>query len=473
MTLPPGREAPADGARVCGDVGSRLVVVSDRAQRLLEAARRPVPEGTYIVGAGLLVSGLTAYGFQIFAYRTLSKPDYAALTALWVFVFVLAPGFFLPLEQEVGRAVADRTAHHLGGGPVTRRAGLAGAALTVVLSVLTVLVALFTPVVHDVLAGHDGLVAFLVIGLVTYCVQHLTRGTLAGNGRFGPYGLILGTEGVIRLLPCAVLAAAGVTNPLFYGLCLAVPPIIAALVSLVGQHGLLEPGPEAPWSELSANLGYLLFGSVCAQALGYAPFLGAQLLATRSQRSAVADFIVGLFLARIPILLFQAVQAALLPKLARLAGAGRHSEFRDGLRRLVGVVLAVGAIGVVAGGTLGPSVGRILFGTKFRLGAGDLMLLAAGSGLFILALTLAQALIALMGHSRALVGWVIGLVTFVAVTFATGPDLFLRVELGSIAGAAAAAVAMLTMLLPRLGDQTATASVDEFAVQLEREPLEI
>ena len=48
------------------------------------------------------------YGFQILAFRGLSKPDYAALNALWVFVFVLAPGVFLPLEQEVGRAVAAR-----------------------------------------------------------------------------------------------------------------------------------------------------------------------------------------------------------------------------------------------------------------------------------------------------------------------------------------------------------------------------
>ena len=67
-----------------------------------------VPEGTFSVGAGLIVSGITTYAFQILAFRGLSKPDYAALNALWVFVFVLAPGVFLPLEQEVGRALAAR-----------------------------------------------------------------------------------------------------------------------------------------------------------------------------------------------------------------------------------------------------------------------------------------------------------------------------------------------------------------------------
>jgi O-antigen/teichoic acid export membrane protein len=447
--------------------------MSERAQRLIDAARRPVPEGTYVVGAGLLVSGVTTYGFQILSYRLLSKPDYAALTALWVFVFVLAPGFFLPLEQEVGRAVADRRARGLGGGPVVRRAAQAGIALTLALSFLTIGVALFTPIVHDLFRGSAGLAACLVIGLVTYFTQHLTRGTLAGNGRFGPYGLILGAEGVIRLLPCAVLAAGGVTNPFYYGLCLAIPPVLAALVSLRGQHGLLAPGPSAPWSELSTNLGFLLFGSLFAQMLSYAPFLGAQLLATRGQRTAVADFIVGLFLARIPILLFQAVQAALLPKLAGLAGAGRHEDFRNGVRKLVLVVVAIGVIGVIGGGTLGPFVGKILFGTKFTLGNGDLALLAAGSGLFILALTLAQALIALMGHARALVSWGVGIVAFLIVTALTGPDLFLRVEIGSIAGAAASAGMMAWMLIPRMRDDVGADSLTELVEQIEHEPLEI
>ena len=81
-----------------------------------------VPEGTFAVGAGLAISGITTYGFQILAFRGLSKPDYAALNALWVFVFVLAPGVFLPLEQEVGRALSARRVRGVGGGPVIRRA---------------------------------------------------------------------------------------------------------------------------------------------------------------------------------------------------------------------------------------------------------------------------------------------------------------------------------------------------------------
>ena len=66
--------------------------MAQRAQRLLEAAKRPLPEGTFVVGIGLAVSGLTAYGFQIIAFRALSKGDYTALNGLWVVAYVLAPG---------------------------------------------------------------------------------------------------------------------------------------------------------------------------------------------------------------------------------------------------------------------------------------------------------------------------------------------------------------------------------------------
>src|ERR1019366_6344513 len=295
--------------------------MAQRGHRLIEAAKQPLPEGTFAVGAGLMVAGVTTYGFQILGFRALSKTDYAALNALWVFVFVLAPGIFLPLEQGVGRAIAARRARDLGGGPVARRAGALGLAFAVSLSFLIVAVAAFTPIVSHLFNGNTGLIACLVISLFTYGFELLTRGLFAGAGRFGAYGVSMGAAGVIRLLPALVLAAAGVSNPLWYGLCLAFSPALATLVALRGQRDLLPPGPNAPWSELSVNLGYLLFGSLFAQVLSYAPFLGAQVLATSGQRAAVADFIVGLFLSRIPILLFQAVQAALLPKLAGLVSA--------------------------------------------------------------------------------------------------------------------------------------------------------
>jgi O-antigen/teichoic acid export membrane protein len=451
--------------------------MSQRAQRLIETARKlPVPEGTYAVGLGLLISGITAYGFQILAFKGLTKSEYAALNGLWILVFVVAPGFFLPLEQEVGRAVADRRARAIGGGPVVRKAAQAGSILAVSLMVLSIVGFEAFGFTDRLFHGQEVLLVCFVIALGTYAVQHITRGTLSGNGRFGPYGMILGAEGVFRILPVIVIYAAGVDELVWYGLALAIPPLLAALVSLWGQHGLVEPGPDAEWSELSTNLTLLFLGSLAAQALSYAAALGVLVLAQgKAERDAAADFIVGFFIARIPILLFQAIQAALLPKLAALAGANKHADFRSGLKKLVMIVVGVGVLGIVAGATIGPTVGEILFGDKFNLDSRDLTLLFLGSAAFILALTLAQALIALMGHGRALVAWTVGLVLCVGVmalgSSATIDDLFLRSELGYLAGCLGAALMMAIFLLVRIRTQDGDMSV--LIEAIEHEPLEI
>jgi O-antigen/teichoic acid export membrane protein len=390
-----------------------------------------------------------------------------------VFVFVLAPGVFLPLEQEVGRALSARRVRGVGGGPVVQRAGMIGGAFSVVLAVGIVIGSTTTGFVQHKFNGHVGLVVCLVVALFTFGIEYLARGAFAGVGRFGAYGLSLGAEGVIRLLPCIPLAIANVTNPVWYGLCLAVPPLLATAVAMYGQSGLVRPGPSAPWSEISSNLGFLFGGSLLAQVLSYAPFLGAQVLAKPNQRSLVADFIVGLFLSRLPILLFQAVQAALLPKLSTLVSAGRDDEFQNGVRKLVTIVLGIGVLGVVLGGSAGPFAGKILFGHKFNLGHADVALLAAGSGLFILALTLSQALIALSGHRQSMTAWMTGLVAFVVTTAWATHALFLRVELGSIAGAGVSAAAMGWFFVQRMSRGVSAGSLASLVEQIEYGPLEI
>jgi O-antigen/teichoic acid export membrane protein len=447
--------------------------MSQRAQRSLEAAKKAVPEGTFSVGLGLAVTAFTTYGFFVVCARALSSTDYAAVIGgLWPLVFVVAPGCFLPLEQEIGRALAHRRAIGIGGAPVVRRAAIAAAWGTGGLVLISLA---FGGVLTDSLfKGNAGLVLCFAIALITYAVQHLTRGTLSGNGRFGPYGVIIGGEGVIRFLPSIVLWVAGVRNPVAYGLCLAIPPILASLLAVRGERGLLKPGPEAPWSELSTNLAYLLTGSVLAQALGYAPTLVATVLATQAQHDAVAAFVSGFLLARVPIILFQAVQAALLPKLARLAGAGQHEDFKNGLRKLVLIVVGVGVIGVLGALTLGPWATQLFFDKT--IARSDLAMLAAGSGTFILALTLAQALIALMGHAKATFAWGIGIavgaITLVATSVAD-VELFLRVELSYLIAAAACAAVMGILLTRQVGAGVPDESVERFVEAIEHEPLEI
>jgi O-antigen/teichoic acid export membrane protein len=443
--------------------------VVERVQRLTGAAKKlPVPEGTWVVGAGLMVLALSAYGFQILAAKRLSDSDFTSLNVLWAMVFVFSPGMFQPLEQEVGRALSARRVLGLGGAPLVKRASILGAAMA--LSVIVICAIAYRPIVDQLFNGRDALLIGLFIGLIAYFISFITRGTLSGNGRFGAYGILYGSEGTTRILACFVLFAIGVHSVGLYGFALAAPPLLSVVIALRGQHNLLQPGPEAPYSELSGALAWLLLGSLLAQLLSYASVLGVQLLANDSQKDLSSHFITGLFIARIPLLLFQAVQAALLPKLAGLASAGKHDDFRTGMRRLILVVVVLCITGTVAATLVGPWAGKKLFADKWALGNRDLFLLTLAATVFILAMTLAQGLIALKAYRENALAWVVGIIAFVAAV-ALGHDLILRNELGFLAGGTAAAIVMAFLLFPRMrrGDGT----LEDLVEVVGHEPLEI
>jgi O-antigen/teichoic acid export membrane protein len=449
--------------------------VATRTQRLAGLARKlPFPEGTFAVGAGIAIAGVTAYAFLSLASHQLgpgtSTVDYGAVFGLWVVVFTVAPGFFQPLEQEVGRAVAHRRAQGIGGGPLVKRAATLGGILALFAVVASI--AANDPITSSVFNDETVLFVSLLIGIVVYYAMYIARGALAGNGRFGAYGVMLGGEGIIRLLAAVGLVLAGSHSPGAFALVLVLPPAAAIAIGMRGQRNLLEPGPPAPYSELSSAIGYLLLGSVLCQALSYSAYITAIVTKTPAQDDLVGKLALGILIARVPLLGFQAVQAALLPKLARLAGAGRDAEFRKALRQLVTIVLAVGVVGVLGGFTLGHGAGKLLFGDKFTLTNGDVGVLAVGSGAFIFALTLAQALIALRSYAAAAWSWLAGGIGCV-IGAVVAKDLFLRSELSFALGAVGAAAAMLACLMIRLRSEVPTDALERLVVDIEHEPLEI
>ena len=147
--------------------------MATRAQRFVDAAKTNVPEGTYAVGAGLLIAGVTAYGFQILANHQLESRPYAALNSLWAVVFVVTPGLFQPLEQEVARALAYRRARGIGGGPLVKRAGVLGAALAGIAVLLALI--FYHPIVHTLFHGQGLLLVGLIAAIACYFTAFITR----------------------------------------------------------------------------------------------------------------------------------------------------------------------------------------------------------------------------------------------------------------------------------------------------------
>lgn len=438
--------------------------MSDAAPR----TRTPLPEGTVPVAAALLVAGIATYAFFIVGeWAVGSKEAFQPISTLWFATFALAPGFFLPLEQELGRALSHRRALGQGGRPVVRRIVTLGLGLVAVV-VIGMLIA--SPVLVDTLFdGNWWMLAALICAFAAYAPAHLARGVCSGSGRFRSYALILGGDGVVRIVVCVVMAIIGIKAAGAYGFLVALAPLVG--LSVVGLRGRLvtADGPPATWAEVTPNLGWLLLGSVSAAALLNAGPLATELLGENTSDALIADFSKGVLLARIPLFMFQAVQAALLPRLSRLAARGQFAEFRSGLGQLAVVVLGVGVIGTSGAFLLGPFVLDLAFDAD--LSGRTLAMLALGSACYMMALAMAQAVIALKGHALVSVGWVAGVIAFVLATWLSSDDLFRRVEIGLLASSITSMLVFAWALRQRLA---AGAVPDEGSVieALTDQPLE-
>lgn len=254
----------------------------------------------------------------------------------------------------------------------------------------------------------------------------------------------MGTDGVVRIVLCVLLAAIGVSAASAYGFAVALAPLVG--VGIVLSRGRLhtDPGPDASWAEVTPNLGWLLLGSVFAAALLNAGPIATTLLAGEAENTLVTHFAYGVLLARIPLFMFQAVQAALLPRLSRLAARGQLLEFRTGLRRLLIVVAGVGVVGTTGAFILGPWVIDLVYDAD--LSGRTLAMLALGSACYMMALALAQAVIALKGHALVAVGWACGVLAFLLATWLSSDDLFRRVEIGLLVASATSLTAFALSL---------------------------
>lgn len=395
------------------------------------------------VGIALLIAGFATYAFfKIGTVALGGKEEFAPITAMWFATFSLAPGFFLPLEQELGRALSHRKAHGEGGRPVVSRLVALGAIITGVV-LLGILIA--SPMITEHLFDGDWwMLAALVTAFVAYAPAHLARGVCAGTGRFRSYAVVMGSDGVIRIAVCVALMGFGVDSPAPYAFGVALSPLVA--VGVVAARGRLktQPGPDAEWSEVTQNLGWLLLGTVFAAGLLNAGPVTAKLLSNNDQKDLVTQFGYGVLMARVPLFLFQAVQAALLPRLSRLAAKGDWVEFRHGLKRLLQLVAAVGVSGTVGAYVIGPPIIKAVYSAD--LTGATLAMLSLSSALYMGGLAASQAVIALRGHAFVAAGWVVGVIAYFIGTWLSSDELFRRIEIGLVVSSLASLIVFAAAL---------------------------
>lgn len=384
----------------------------------------------YGVGVGLITFGMASYAFLAIAARACGPERFGALSLLWLLTTTLGTGLFLPLEQELARFLADRggRGQPAGAGVVTAaRGGLASLALLAILTFVAI-----TPLT-SFFHGDRAVLLAVLANMVGQAVAYLSRGVTAGTERFHVYGAQLGLEGLLRVASAAGLALIGVRTAAPYGFALAASTVASVVVAAPATRALLhERGAPTVRSEVSTNVAWLVLAALASQTLANSTPVLVRLLG-HGRDVATAQFFATLLVARIPLFLFGAVQAVLLPSLSRALAVGDLEGFQRSLRVVVWVVTGIGALSVLAGAAVGVPIVRLVFGPHFALSREDVVLLAAGTAVFIMASVQGQAALALGRHRKVATAWIAGCLLGLVVALLPG-NVLSRVEWAFLLG---------------------------------------
>jgi len=401
-----------------------------------------IPPGTHLVIGGTITLGFASYVQISVAGFGLGGTDRAAMSALWSLVMTLSLGLFFPVEQELTRVVAARVVRGEGVAPVLRRA--TEVTLGMIAAIALVLGLAAKPIAHAFLHGETGMVWAFAAAMAGMGLVFLTRGILAGLGRFNAYGASLAVDGGLRIVLALALLLAGVHSPLAYGLVLAVAPLLATLITLPATLRGCLPGPRMGWSELLQNMSMMICASLLAQLVVNAAVLATGLLAPTDAGLQTAILNAGV-LCRVPLFVFGSLQPTLMTGLSTTATSGDRPAFRRMLLQTCGVVGGLGLAGAVPAVLIGPWAIHRFFNAPQVLGSLDLFWFSAGTVFYMLAMVLGQALMAMHHHRMQLFGWVLGTAVLIGVTLVPG-DVATRVELSYFLGSLATAASLLVFL---------------------------
>jgi O-antigen/teichoic acid export membrane protein len=395
------------------------------------ASRPGDRRGDRWLAGGIVVATLLAYAFQLAGGRILGPELFAPVSVLWTLMFLTGTVGLTPVEQYVAReATAGRRV-------VSERPQ----AILVVVVLTAAGAATFTLLTRaSLFRGESGFVVLSLLLVATTAPVFLARGLAIGQRRFDLYGLMLGLEGLGRL----VLGGIGllvVGGPVGVAWGVALGPGLALLVpTLRFERRAREPASGAAAAFLAPYIGasgasqLLLAGAPLAvAALGGGP-------------TAISIVFVTFTLLRAPVTIVYLLQGRLLNLLVRLGLAGDTARIGRIRRRIELGGLAAIALAGGTGWLLGPAAVGLLYGEPFRPEPLVAALAATGVAGAGAAQLLGQLLVA-AGRTAALARrWTVGLVTplvvLVAAPTLAGTSPTVTVALAFAAGELAAAAAM-------------------------------
>jgi O-antigen/teichoic acid export membrane protein len=394
------------------------------------------------IGVGL--TGLITYVYFFIASHVLSKPDYGEITVVWSAVFITISTLYRPVEQLLSRHISE---HLVKGEPIggtTRNAATIQVGLAMLFAVLAL--AFRGPLQDDLLEGNETLYWVFFSAVLFYAASYFARGFLAGQKRFGLFTALILSESCFRTLFAVLVAVGLLSGQSWVAIGIVAAPSLSLLVVPIAfarqaQRNATAPKPttgDTPGGEEAVSMahGTGFAAAVLVIMFSEQAFLNAGPLIVRAlDGAAAAGFIFNvLMLARAPLQLFQAVSTSILPHLTALhtseAPDSEH-EFHKSVRAVLLGIVGFTAVMALAILVAGPQLMQLAFSGKFEYDRAGLLLVAAGTGLYLASVTVNQACVAQGQVRRAAARWIFCAALFIAWNFVPlVSDEFLRVEIG-------------------------------------------
>jgi O-antigen/teichoic acid export membrane protein len=402
--------------------------------------------GFLSVGVGL--TGIITYAYFAVAAHVLDRSDYGQIAVLWSAVFIIVSTLYRPVDQLLSRHISERRAQ---GQPIAEPMRVA-ATIQVGLALLFAVLALALrgPLEDGLLEGNETLYWVLFTSVLAYAVSYFARGYLAGNRRFGLFSTLILAESIFRTTFAVIVAVGLASGQSAVALGIVAAPCLSLFVVPFAfvRRGQAAPAAAAvdgegdgaaPAFTLTHGAGFA--AAVLLIMFSEQTFLNAgPLLIRATEGAAIAGFIFNvLMIARAPLQLFQAVSTSLLPHLTNLHHGGEEGSeeaFHHSIRLVLGAIAAFTAVVALAVLIAGPQLMQAAWSKKFSYDRPDLLIVTAGMGLYLAAVTFNQAALAQGQVRRASLRWIACAAGFVAWCLLPFIDSVTRVEIGFTLAAA-------------------------------------
>ncbi len=407
VTVHNGPSVPAEGIEGTEDTGSATDGGPD-------AAGEPRTGVTAGHATGIMAASITAAAssllITVISARTLTVAQNKEFLVFWGFMFGVF-GVISGIQTESTRAALAGarirgTAESAGRAP--RRAGILTTALLLglVIALLTLLAApawapRLTPSTRPLIA------ALIAAGVWGYAGQASLSGILAGTRRWNLYSTLMAAEALLRLL--LALAVAIIASSLI-GL-----EAAAAAPALVWLLLLLVPAVRAPAGS-RADVGMARLTSFNLQAMlssaswavlvtGFPTLL--EITSPGADAAEVAIVILAVSVTRSPIMIpLQAFQGVLITTIADAEPSRRLTS----VLRILGILLAGGALLAIVVAAVGPWLVRAVYGAQYDPSPTLLGFLTLGAASMASPVFTGASTVVLDNHRAYTLGWVLAAV---------------------------------------------------------------